>query len=556
MRRCGIKTGIGILLLTAVYTLTAQNQPVERVFFTTDRNSCVSGDTLWFMTYLHSSQENRYSKILHIQLDGPGGNHIAKAIIRTDSRKGDGYLTIPDSLSTGIYVLKAFTNFQENFEEASIARRLLVVYNRFAENIRDMELPREHGLNEEQSIPGIFGIKTDQPVYRPGETITLELTIPDSWLSRIDDLMLTTRLADPLTEKMNTQLTFVPIRQKQTNREYILEEKGITLSGRVLDAKTSHPVPGAVVMASVSDSIPWFDYYYSHFDGTFHFYLREAKGLADLVIQAVTRNNQPCRIELFPHYIHTGNDLKLTRKELTPDQKTFLENLVKISRYERYFFPIPLLPERIFIKPYRYKHPFYGKPTTTVFTRDYITLSSFSEISKELLSASRFREKKDTLILKLINRDQWNFFQSEPFKLLDGIPVFNTRLLAELNSERIERIDIVSEERVFGDMVFNGVIAVYSNQEDISWVKNQSDLYRFDFETVQLPCRNTSDEKEHPSHIPDFRRTLMWKRLNNPQKEQKISFTGSDLKGEFETVLTAVMCDGTAQTASCSFTVK
>ncbi len=550
--------GILIILLSGIYTLKAQNQPVEKVFFVTDRNSCVSGDTLWFKTYLYSSQEKTYSKIIHIQLDGPKENHITKAIIRTDARKGNGYLVIPDSLSSGIYALKGFTNFQKNFMEASIAKRQLVVYNRFAENIGEMEIPRETGLKEEPSKSGIFGLKTDQPGYSPGETVALEVTIPDTWLTWIDDLVLTTRLADPLAEKLNAQQTFVPILRKKTNKEYILEDRGISISGRVLDAKTSQPVPEAVVLLSVSDSIPWFDYYYSDQDGTFKFYLKEAKGLADLVIQAVTQNNLTCHIELFPHYIDTGDDPLLTRQVLPADQKRFIEKSLKISRYERYFFPTQLHPERIFIKPFRYKHPFYGEPTTTIFTRDYIALSDFREISRELLTASRFREKKDTIIFKLINQDQWKFFQTEPFKLLDGIPVFDTRLLAELNSDIIERIDIVAEERVYGDMVLNGVIAVYSFNGDISWVNNQPDLKQFDFQTVQLPVpfRNAPKKEQDRSNIPDFRKTLLWRRLNDPKKQQKISFTCSDIKGEFETVITAVTHDGRIQTGSCSFVVK
>ena len=74
-------------------------------------------------------------------------------------------------------------------------------------------------------------------------------------------------------------------------------------------------MPNAIVLFSIPDSVPFFDYCVTDEKGLFNFYLRNAVGTADLILQAVTKNQQDCRIELNNIFLET-KDIQTTEKLL------------------------------------------------------------------------------------------------------------------------------------------------------------------------------------------------------------------------------------------------
>jgi hypothetical protein len=196
--------------------------------------------------------------------------------------------------------------------------------------------------------------------------------------------------------------------------------------------------------------------------------------------------------------------------------------------------------------PSIFKYPFYGKPSSTIYTRDFIDLPNFQEISRELLFGSKYREKKDSVYIKIYNSDENYYFKEKPLQLLDGIPIFDTKILSNKKSNDIDRIDLVFEERYFGDMIFKGIIAVYSPETDLNWVNIRNDMFRYDFQAIQFDGKKESINNQVPNkqHIPDFRQVLLFKQLKVNSPVQNASFYTSDIKGDIQITLTAIMENG------------
>lgn len=95
--------------------------PYEKVYLHTDRVAYLPGETIWMKSYLFYG-ENRAadstSGSVWIDLVSASGRKIVlDARIPSKGGYGDGYMILPDTLSTGRYTLRAYTSWMRNFSE-------------------------------------------------------------------------------------------------------------------------------------------------------------------------------------------------------------------------------------------------------------------------------------------------------------------------------------------------------------------------------------------------------------------------------------------------------
>jgi len=91
---------------------------IEKVYIQTDRNYYYPGDDIWFKAYLIDASErllSNHSNNLHVDLISPFSKIIISRIIRLDGGLGNGEFKLPDSLKSGRYRIRAYTNYMRNF---------------------------------------------------------------------------------------------------------------------------------------------------------------------------------------------------------------------------------------------------------------------------------------------------------------------------------------------------------------------------------------------------------------------------------------------------------
>ena len=114
---------------TAVKAKIAPNTSVQQLQI--QKSVFVSGEKVWLKNSLVSGQYNGHQNILFVDLCGEGSVITSRILLRQNNH-WQGELTIPDSLGTGIYLLRAYTGNYNGKPE--VTSRLITVINRFGNN--------------------------------------------------------------------------------------------------------------------------------------------------------------------------------------------------------------------------------------------------------------------------------------------------------------------------------------------------------------------------------------------------------------------------------------
>ena len=126
-----------VMLLLNMTIAHAQQKPApafklffENVFLHTDRGLYAAGDTLWYKAYLTDAQTGKLSHAsgnLYVEVIAPADTLVSRQIIQLTGGLGNGDFSLPDSLITGTYRLRAYTNWMRNFGDAFIFEQTLSI---------------------------------------------------------------------------------------------------------------------------------------------------------------------------------------------------------------------------------------------------------------------------------------------------------------------------------------------------------------------------------------------------------------------------------------------
>ena len=526
-----IRISFIFILVLVLGAFHAISQNVEKQLYPklfTDRDYCISGDTVWFKVWLPTSAEN-YGNILRVQLISKNNNLISGVAAQSFNGWAEGFIAVPDSLSTGQYFATAFLNSQRNIEGLELEAKSLLVYNRFAENITEMEIFQPNEVYQ-KSGNQVFNVNTHKEKYLPGEkvevNIELKQEIEFKWLA------VKATLIDPFAAEIKGKYKF-KVESLNPNIPDFPENDGLLLSGKVTDI-SGNLQSNAVVTLSAGEVQPYFDYYVLGENGDFHFFLKNAFGKADMVLQVVSKNNKEYFIQLENNFLLQKNLIDGQIIILKQEQVEFINTAIKANFAHRLFNPSLTVQPEIFEMSSRFSMPFYGQPTIHVIPDEFIDLPDFREIAREILPGFQYRVKNDEITFRMLNSNQKLYFEEEPLRLINGIPVFNNDLFTNLKSTDISYIDLVQSERIFGDLILKGVLEVSLTDKSNSWMAEQPNIFQFNVSFLQ-PGRKPGYffQQNLNKNQPDMRQVYYWELLDVDSLEN-IEFNLSDRKGKIE----------------------
>ena len=103
---------------------------LEKVYLHTDRLNYLSGEDIWYKAYLVNAEDNlltSHSNNLYVELISPSKDIIQRQNIQIFEGKGNGDFHLEDSLISGTYYLRAYTNWMRNFEENIFYKTINIV---------------------------------------------------------------------------------------------------------------------------------------------------------------------------------------------------------------------------------------------------------------------------------------------------------------------------------------------------------------------------------------------------------------------------------------------
>ncbi|MDP4222197.1 MAG: hypothetical protein Q8868_02695 [Bacteroidota bacterium] len=117
--------------------------PREEIYVHTDRNDYVAGEEIWFRAYLidrKSSELSSGSRIAYFEVLNPESRPVVQKRILLRNGAGPGQAQLPDTLSTGTYIIRAYTNWMKNFLPYNCFMSKVYIYNPFRTKARSVKL--------------------------------------------------------------------------------------------------------------------------------------------------------------------------------------------------------------------------------------------------------------------------------------------------------------------------------------------------------------------------------------------------------------------------------
>ena len=127
----------------------------EDVYIRTDRDIYITGERVWFKVYEMnglSKTPSNLSKVIYVELLGQNNFPLKQVKVKNDNKSGSSGFVLPDNMSSGNYIIRAYTNWMKNFSTDQFFYKTISVINPF-ESIDHLKLPSNYmGSDSARSI--------------------------------------------------------------------------------------------------------------------------------------------------------------------------------------------------------------------------------------------------------------------------------------------------------------------------------------------------------------------------------------------------------------------
>ncbi len=540
-----MKQKIIFILLIVVTAISGKAQTAKGFGLFTDRDVYISGETL--LAKIFNPADNP-SRIVYMDLVNQTGTRISGVSIEIKNNESDGFIQLPDSLSTGIYLLRAY---MKNTAEKHKIIREIWISNRFDGLEKTKQIKQLAELNTIQDKNtrqiDIEGIESG---YAANSKATASITIDKSLLNEFSgNLLISVAQTDPSFNSASFLWT------SDQGKDGLTEKKGIIISGTITDKKTSLPASGATVYLTIPDSIPGFQYYQTQNDGRFYFHLENYYGSVKAFVQCYgNAPTQRLKIKMDELFAESGTLPAFIQKPISEEFKSNITRDIDAVTFQKVFSQ-----EILKLKPTPPKvndtYPYYGNPSIIVDPQLFIDLPNFTEISRELLSGVKFRNYNNEPSLQVINAATREYFSEMPLILIDGIPIRNLNVIKDMGTKDIKRVEICQSERYYGNLRFPGIVAIYTTKADYSRIPDSDQFIQVKLETVQVQSELAEPNTTEPD-VPDLRQVFYWNPSAEPQENLSVKFSTSSILGKFKLVIRGRLKDGTLIWTEKQFEVK
>jgi len=561
--------------------------PCENIFIHTDREEYIAGENFWFAAYLFDRQNNNCpgrSNIAYIELLNFDNNPVVQKRIRIDNGFGQGYFQIPDTLSSGSYILRAYTNLMKNFSPEGCFMKNISIYNSFVKSgfrrrsypgkMSDIDSETKAGSvgPENNSLVGTDTLRHSTPgqfisVHSPDickkrEKITIEIEVDKTFVLQLEKAKLSISVASQGSSSEIMSIYDYMLSGSNSGKwteeeslhndfRYKLEENGHFLSGRLISQNQNVSLKDQIVFLSVPGKVAVFQYAITDEEGNFTFLLENDWEQKDMVVQQSGNvNNNLIRIgspfwDEYLEYQEYGDTI-ISYMPAHISEWSVNNQIARI--YGTVSTGGPGYPTGERTRSAR----FYGIPDMELIMADYILLPVMQEVFFELIPGVSMRTRRTRYGITVSNPFNNKPYEADATLMVDGVIIYDPAIIIDMNPEIVERIDIVRTEHIVGGYHFYGIVNVITKSGNFNSLLLPENAVRFQHSLFDpeipfvSPDYSTTEMKN--SRIPDFRNTLYWNPSVEPDEEGKarIEFWTSDYISDYIISVQGMTTDGQA----------
>ena len=549
-------------LVALVYSnAKAENIGSETAYLQTDRTAYIAGESVFYKLYVldgTTKKRSAMSKVGYIVLRTTNSDVSLKFRVNINAGMADGSLALPDTLTSGVYQIVAFTSAMRNLGDDYFFHNAITVANRFdkALDFKVIQSTLQDTVLSQKNPE--LKIITDKNLYNCREKVVVNLGRANAKASVSVSVFEESKIPSIYKSIVQVFNDFSISRNSNHIVNYHSPEtKGKILRGIVVDAKTKQEIKNAVVLLSCVDSIPNLEYAVTKSNGLFQIMLSDYYNGKELFLTIKdVPENQNWEIKIEDEFTQSEkwNPSLISVNE---NHKEFIvksQNLVYINKSYQLDKSVN---EKQLSEPKLIYPRVYNCPVATVLPSDFVPLDSFPEIAVELLTQVRVTRDKGKSHIQMIDKITKGYQMNDPAIFLDGVYVDDIRKIIELGSDQIKKIDMITEERAFGDLVFSGVISITSKTNEMINSKPASYSFRIKNDNINSGANLVPVNLSPNKNTPFLKQLLYWNpnlELNGTE-DTDFEFYTSDNPAKFIIKVEGVSEDGTPISASSAIQV-
>ncbi len=507
----------------------------------------------------HGNKPDNFSKVVYIELLNQAGNPVNQLKLHVPDKSGSAGFNLSDTLSSGNYMLRAYTSWMKNYPARDFSFRTISVINPFR-SIEKIGVQRSKPVTEDRDTCAmvrtdnglLLEVKLDTTIYGTREKVKVNIQAKDSSGNPVEaDLSVSIARSYLFNDhRANIPDLHLPAgREEPGSTPYLPELEGVVLSGTMLSSITDQPIESENIVLSIVGKAARCQVYRTNDRGGFFFNLDDS-GVQELVIQPVDSAVNDYYIELDPDF-HYAYDHPLPGH--------FYLDSTKIQALNQGIINMQI--EHIY-KPYRDRHhagtpdthkiDFYGEPEYHIQISDYISLRNIREVIKEIVPNLYIRAKDGKTSFEVDNGVDNLVFDSKPLVLVDGVPFDELDQILNIPIAELECIEVINLRYVMDGHLFEGIIHFVTKEGKMAGLEFDHEVFRqgyavFSEESFfRNPVYNSDSLKGSP--IPDFRNTLYW----NPDLHTRedgnagFEFYTADETGDYVVFIEGISPEGNA----------
>ena len=536
-----------LLMLIALAPLNAlPDEVTEKVYLSCDRSVYIAGESIAFFAHLTSVNNQQLSKVLYVELLDASGKQIEGIKTPVDDFTSSGQLVVPADLLSGYYYLRAYTKWMRNQGPESYAWKLIKVINPTRnETMTGTDTLEPQNLTESETFIIQLQkkeIKTRENVVFEVDMIRNNLDVVSFSFSVVPEEAVQSLLWQPVfSDSISTTIYHMP------------ETKGISLSGQLVDEETGEGVPSQHINLTVVDQNKEFMARQTDENGRFFFALPDGIGERDLFICAQHATDKKTVVRVDKDFCSI--EVKLPAFYFELDSVARASTLkMAVNHQVNGFFPVSGKTELLPISPD--ERAFYGKPTHVVDIDRYVQLPTLEEYFNELPGMARVRKRNGSRYFKVLGTNGALAIY-DPLVMIDLVAIDDPEKVLSVAPQQIERIEIVNEPYIKGDLTYGGIISLISRKGDFGGIDLPSSGIFVAYELFDPAIKQQKVSNSNADN-PDPRNTIGWwpNVTLNPKKKISLSFKTGDTSGNFAIVATAILSNGEIEYAVKRFNIK
>jgi len=534
----------------------------ENLHLFTDRSLYTAAETVYFRIYNLSNEllkEIDWSRVVYVELMNDENQPVARGKYQLDNRGSQGEIFIPDTVSSGMYYIRAYTRWMRNFPASTYYHLPLVIVNAGKMNTIDLSAAYSDketmGINN--NLAGGIACIPDKVEYGKREKVTVKINRGNSPPSE-DGYCISVIRKGFMDEDFN----YTPgswdtksIRVKDTL--YSPETRGISIAGVLVRQQDQQPAGSSLMGMTLLGPDPDFIEFGSDERGRISLSIPHHRGKVDALITFYDNKEEKREIQLDSEFSSEYADAIPSSLDFLRDHRDQVEDALVTTQLRKAF---KRTVDSTIANEGDRAYTFYGEPDFRYLSRDYVDLPNLEEFFINIIPQVEVRKERGGKSIEVLDVRK-NILPFPPLILLDNVPVLEAEDLLPVSPWRIDYIDVINRVYIRGSNDYGGIINIRSKEGDRAGVRlpEGSTFINFTaFYPLKEPDFPDYEVNDKGDRTPDLRTTLFWSAQHDitSGEEDNITFYTSDRTGEYEVIIRGITAEGNMVRGHCEFTVE